>query len=112
MHIRFNRPLRGDYGRAKVGDVKMVEAHIGKSLVQRGLAVEVDAPDGDDPAKFDAQIVALDGKTADEVKAAHSGPELHALLSYLKVDVAKSANKADLAAALAEALTKRASAEA
>ena len=44
MHIRFNRPLRGDYGRAKVGDVKLVSKEVGKSLVQRGLAVEVAAP--------------------------------------------------------------------
>lgn len=44
MHIRFQRPLRGDYGRAKAGDVKMVAKDIGKSLVQRGLAVEVPAP--------------------------------------------------------------------
>lgn len=44
MHIRFNRSLRGDYGRAKVGDVKLVEKDIGKSLVKRGLAEEVDAP--------------------------------------------------------------------
>jgi len=42
MHIRFNRSLRGDYGRARVGDVKLVEPDVGKSLVQRGLAVEVD----------------------------------------------------------------------
>lgn len=43
MHIRFNRSLRGDYGRAKAGDVKLVEKDVGKSLVKRGLAVEVDA---------------------------------------------------------------------
>jgi endonuclease YncB( thermonuclease family) len=44
MHIKFNRSLRGDYGRARVGDVKLVEKDVGKSLVERGLAVEVDAP--------------------------------------------------------------------
>nr|WP_312296119.1 hypothetical protein [Brevundimonas diminuta] len=42
MHIRFNRSLRGDYGRARAGDVKLVEPEVGKSLVKRGLAVEVD----------------------------------------------------------------------
>lgn len=44
MHIKFNRSLRGDYGRARVGDVKLVDKDVGKSLVDRGLAVEVDAP--------------------------------------------------------------------
>lgn len=44
MHIKFNRPLRGDYGRARVGDVKLVGKEVGKSLVARGLAVEVDPP--------------------------------------------------------------------
>lgn len=42
MHIRFNRSLRGDYGRARAGDVKLVEPEVGKNLVKRGLAVEVD----------------------------------------------------------------------
>jgi hypothetical protein len=49
MHIKFNRALRGDYGRARVGDVKLVSAAIGKSLINRGLAVEVDKP-ADEPA--------------------------------------------------------------
>lgn len=44
MHIRFNRSLRGDYGRARVGDVKLVEKDVGKSLIERGLAVAVDGP--------------------------------------------------------------------
>ncbi len=44
MHIRFSRSLRGDYGRAKPGDVKLVSKEIGKSLVTRGLAEEVEAP--------------------------------------------------------------------
>lgn len=51
MHIRFNRSLRGDYGRAKVGDVKLVEKDVGKSLVKRGLAEEVDAPEETEPKK-------------------------------------------------------------
>lgn len=51
MHIRFNRSLRGDYGRAKPGDVKLVSKEIGKSLVSRGLAEEVDGPDEDATAK-------------------------------------------------------------
>lgn len=57
MHIKFKRPLRGDYGRARVGDVKLVEKDIGKSLVERGLAVEVDAPKETDkkPGKGDAK---------------------------------------------------------
>ena len=110
MHIRFNRSLRGDYGRARVGDVKMVEAAVGKSLVQRGLAAEVEAPSEDDAAKFDGQIDALRGKTADEVKDAHSGPGLHALLAHLKVNIAKNASKADLAAALVGELSKPAEA--
>lgn len=50
MHIRFLRPLRGDYGRAKVGDVKLVTNEAGKSLVQRGLAEPAAAPK-DRPAK-------------------------------------------------------------
>ncbi|MGV3580004.1 hypothetical protein [Brevundimonas sp.] len=48
MHIRFNRSLRGDYGRAKPGDVKLVSKEVGKSLIARGLAVEVEAP-ADEP---------------------------------------------------------------
>lgn len=52
MHIRFNRSLRGDYGRARVGDVKMVTKDIGKSLIHRGLAEEVEGPsDEDQPDK-------------------------------------------------------------
>lgn len=44
MHVRFNRSLRGDYGKARVGDIKMVPADVGKSLIQRGLAEEVPDP--------------------------------------------------------------------
>lgn len=51
MHIRFNRSLRGDYGRARPGDVKLVSREIGKSLVQRELAVEVEGPDEVEPAE-------------------------------------------------------------
>ncbi|GLK49497.1 hypothetical protein GCM10017620_24700 [Brevundimonas intermedia] len=51
MHIRFNRALRGDYGRAKVGDVKLVEKDVGKSLVKRGLAEEVEPPEEAEPKK-------------------------------------------------------------
>lgn len=51
MHIRFNRSLRGDYGRAYPGDVKMVSKEIGKSLVARGLADEVEAPAEDAEAE-------------------------------------------------------------
>lgn len=55
MHIRFNRPLRGDYGRANVGDVKLVSKDVGKSLVRRGLAVEVDGPPEDEEQAADAK---------------------------------------------------------
>ena len=60
MHIKFNRSLRGDYGRARVGDVKLVEKEVGKSLVQRGLAVEVKAPKEPDekPGKGDVKPAA------------------------------------------------------
>lgn len=51
MHIKFKRSLRGDYGRARVGDVKLVEPDVGKSLVQRGLAVEVDEKEAAAAAK-------------------------------------------------------------
>ena len=44
MHIRFKRSLRGDYGRAYPGDVKMVSREVAKSLITRGLAEEVEAP--------------------------------------------------------------------
>lgn len=114
MHIRFNRSLRGDYGRAQVGDVKMVTPEVGKSLVRRGLAAEVQAPTEEDAdekaAKLEAQLVDLLGKTVDEVKAAHSGPDLHALLKHMSVEVAPNLSKALLATALVEALTKRAEA--
>lgn len=59
MHIRFNRPLRGDYGRAKTGDVKLVTKEIGKSLIARGLAEEVEAP---------ADAPDADGDTETETK--------------------------------------------
>ncbi len=59
MHIRFKRSLRGDYGRARAGDVKLVEPEVGKSLVQRGLAVEVD----------EAAAKAAEKAAADKVKA-------------------------------------------
>lgn len=71
MHIRFNRALRGDYGRAKPGDVKMVSAAIGKSLIQRGLAVEVDAP-ADEPegdAEQTGKTGAAKGKGPDKAPA-------------------------------------------
>lgn len=117
MHIRFNRALRGDYGRARPGDVKLVTKEIGKRLVQRGLAVQVEAPDDaeDDEAKaarLEAQLAELTGKSAEEVKAAHSGPELRALLAHLKVEVAPNATKAGMSGDLVEALTKRGEAEA
>lgn len=60
MHIKFKRSLRGDYGRARAGDVKLVEPEVGKSLVQRGLAVEVD----------EAAAKAAEKAAADKVKAA------------------------------------------
>lgn len=50
MRIQFNKPLRGDYGRVARHEVKAVGDEPGqvpmktaKSLVERGLAVEVDA---------------------------------------------------------------------
>ncbi len=55
MHIRFNRSLRGDYGRAKPGDVKLVTKEIGKSLIARGLADEVDGPEENPEAGDDAK---------------------------------------------------------
>lgn len=110
MHIRFNRALRGDYGRAKIGDVKLVSKDIGKKLVQRGLAVEVPAPEDDDAA-LDARLAELNGKAADEVKDAHSGPELRKLLARLGAEApASNASKATMSAALVEALTARAAA--
>lgn len=60
MYIRFKRALRGDYGRARAGDVKLVEPDVGKSLVQRDLAVEVD----------EAASKAAEKSAADKVKAA------------------------------------------
>ena len=72
MHIRFNRSLRGDYGHARPGDVKLVTKDIGKNLVSRGLAVEVEAPadapaepatEGDAPAAKDAKPAKGAGKT-------------------------------------------------
>lgn len=41
MRIRFNKPLRGDYGRAARGEVKDVADDVAKSLIGRGLAVDV-----------------------------------------------------------------------
>lgn len=41
MRIRFNRTLQGDYGRAVRHEVKDVADTVGKSLVDRGLAVVV-----------------------------------------------------------------------
>ena len=60
MYIKFKRSLRGDYGRARAGDVKLVEPDVGKSLVQRDLAVEVDEAAGK----------AAEKAAADKVKAA------------------------------------------
>ena len=64
MHIRFNRALRGDYGRAKVNDIKLVEKDVGKSLVQRGLAVEVEAPPEDETEGGETKPKAKGGKPA------------------------------------------------
>lgn len=70
MHIRFNRALRGDYGRARPGDVKLVSKDIGKSLVHRGLAVEVEGPDeepeGDEADATKKAKGAKTSKPADE----------------------------------------------
>lgn len=55
MHIRFNRSLRGDYGRAKAGDVKLVEKDVAKSLIKRGLAEEVEAPEEAEPKRGKAK---------------------------------------------------------
>lgn len=75
MHIRFQRPLRGDYGRAKVGDVKLVTKEIGKSLVKRGLAVEVDGPaDGAEEAEVDTQTE-VEGQAETPAKARKGKPE-------------------------------------
>lgn len=65
MHIRFNRPLRGDYGRAKTGDVKMVTKEVGKSLIARGLAEEVDAAaDAPDAPDSDTEQTEAKGRKA------------------------------------------------
>lgn len=64
MHIRFNRPLLGDYGQARVGDVKMVTKEVGKSLVQRGHAVEVEAPDEDEADGGETKPKGKGGKPA------------------------------------------------
>jgi len=69
MHIRFNRSLRGDYGRARAGDVKLVEPEVAKSLIERGLAVEADEKEAAAAAeasneKAKASIVKGRGKAA------------------------------------------------
>lgn len=76
MHIRFNRSLRGDYGRARVGDVKLVEPDVGKSLVQRGLAVEVD----------EAAAKAAEKAAADKMKAASAAEKGQAKPAAAKAD--------------------------
>lgn len=74
MFIRFNRSLRGDYGRARAGDVKLVEAEVGKNLVKRGLAVEVD----------EAAAKAAEKTAADKVKAASAAEKAQAKAAAAK----------------------------
>lgn len=76
MHIRFKRSLRGDYGRARAGDVKLVEPEVGKSLVQRGLAVEVD----------EAAAKAAEKAAADKVKDDASAEKGQAKPAAAKAD--------------------------
>lgn len=76
MHIQFKRSLRGDYGRARAGDVKLVEPDVGKSLVQRGLAVEVD----------EAAAKAAEKAAADKVKAASGAEKGQAKAAAAKAD--------------------------
>lgn len=61
MYVRFNKSLRGDYGRAARGDVKMVTKEVGKSLIDRGLAEEAAAPD-DQPADHPEPAKEVAGK--------------------------------------------------
>lgn len=71
MHIKFNRSLRGDYGRARAGDIKLVEPEIGKSLVTRGLAAEVTEAEAKAAEKAAAdQAKKGGGKPGAEAKAA------------------------------------------
>lgn len=107
MHIRFNRSLRGDYGRVRPGDVRLVSKEVARSLIGRGLAVETTEAVTDE-ASLDAQLAALSGKSADEVKDAHSGPELRRLLARVGAEPpANNASKATMSAALVEALAAR-----
>lgn len=107
MHIRFNRALRGDYGRVRPGDVKLVSKDVARSLISRGLAVETVAPEDDDAA-LDAKLAALSGKSPDQVKEAHSGPELRKLLARACAEApALNASKATMATALVDALAAR-----
>ena len=68
MFVRFNKSLRGDYGRARKGDVREVNADIAKKLLQRGYAVETKGP-----AKSGAMAKAARAAAA-KTKAAQEAP--------------------------------------
>lgn len=70
MFVRFAKALRGDYGRARKGDVREVNADIAKKLVQRGYAVETKGPAKSGAAAKAARAAAAKRKPASDTPPA------------------------------------------
>lgn len=99
----------GDFrpgGPAPDADAAQDQAETDEARAQR------EAEEAQLQAERDAALDADTGKSADELEAAHSGPELRDRLSWLGVTVPSGMTKAKVAAALFDELAKRAEAKA